>query len=436
MEKSCDITFKEKVNLFSYEYLKCIKFIIDSNDSGYVLTKKLYSKLITTSHLLEDLLDFHGAKNNKEWVYYREFCSLIRHFSLAGYSQKHILNRYNFYDFEKKNRVIFKKEAQNTHVMIQNCIRNAAPVILVEAERLGIRIPDYGYRKAYFPEILSGQHLEHDIDEFEDPGDQGKNLTRIASEFLGIIENFEDFAFYEKYDLKKLHEIVPGKINEVEIRRFEMLVHNLQSSFDSYVISTKSSLDKEKLNQLRSHFSIVFHILQVAGRLLHFYERHLHDVGHKDVYTNVSELLSDMVDTDTLLDLTVNSCLFFAWQFLSSGKELASDIVNENMERGSITVGIPKDRGFHSRPSMLVAKIVRYYGGEVNLCIGEDKFDASSVLDIQWAGGKIKKENIEEIMFTGDLRALSDIKVLSEVNYGEDSMGKGIPLPAELTYLH
>ncbi len=436
MEKFCDITFKEKVNLFSYEYLKCIKFIIDSNDADYTLTKKIYSKLIATSHLLEDLLDFHGAKNNKEWVYYREFCALIRHFSLAGYSQKHILNKYNFYDFEKGDNAQFKKEANDTLKMIQNCLGKASPVILVEAERLEIRIPEYGYKKAYFPGIFSGQHLEHNIDEFEDTGEQGKNLTRIASEFVEIIEGFEHFAFYEKYDNKKLRELVPEKINEVEIRRFEMLLHNLQSSFDSYVISTRFSSSKKKINQLRGHFSIVFHILQVAGRLLHFYERHLHDVGHKDVYNSVSKLLSDIVETDTLLDCTVNSCLFYAWQFLSSGKELALEIVNENMERGSIVVGIPKDRGFHSRPSMLVAKIVRHYGGEVDLCIGEDKFDASSVLDIQWAGGKIKKENIEEIVFTGDLRALTDIKVLSDVNYGEDLMGKGIPLPAELTYLH
>ncbi len=436
MEKFCDISFKEKVNIFSYEYLKCIKFIIDSNDADYILTKKLYSKLITTSHLLEDLLDFHGAKNNKRWVYYREFCALMRHFSLAAYSQKHILNRYNFYDFKKKDNPEFKEEANNTLNMIQNCLRKAAPVILVEAERLKIRIPDYGFKKEYFPEILSGQHLEHNIDEFEDPGEQSKNLTRIASSFLEIIEDFEHFAFYEKYDQKKLRELVPEKINEVEIRRVEMLLHNLQSSFDSYVINAKSSASRKKSNQLRSHFSIVFHILQVAGRLLHFYERHLHDVGHKDVYNSVSRLLSDIVETDILLDCTVNSCLYYAWQFLSSGKELALEVVNENMERGSIIVGIPKDRGFHSRPSMLVAKIVRHYGGEVNLCIGEDKFDASSVLDIQWAGGKIKKENIEKIEFSGDLRALHDIKVLSSVNYGEDSMGKGISLPAELSYLH
>ena len=62
-------------------------------------------------------------------------------------------------------------------------------------------------------------------------------------------------------------------------------------------------------------------------------------------------------------------------------------------------------------------------------------FDASSVLDIQWAGGKIQKENYTEVIFEGDVRALNDIKILASVNYGEDTMGKGVPLPKELSYL-
>jgi phosphotransferase system HPr-like phosphotransfer protein len=135
------------------------------------------------------------------------------------------------------------------------------------------------------------------------------------------------------------------------------------------------------------------------------------------------------------LDRAVNFCLFYAAKFLSSGKEVAFRIINENMETSTVQVGIPKDRGFHSRPSLLVAKIVQHYGGEVKLQVGEDFFDASSVLDIQWAGGKIKKEEIEIVSFTGDSRALNDLVILAGVNYGEDHMGKGIPLPKELSYL-
>ena len=82
-----------------------------------------------------------------------------------------------------------------------------------------------------------------------------------------------------------------------------------------------------------------------------------------------------------------------------------------------------------------MAKIVQYYGGQVELCVDSDRFDASSVLDIQWAGGKIQKENIRQVIFEGDLRALKDIEVLASVNYGEDTLGKGVPLPKELSYL-
>ncbi len=435
MISTCDISFKEKSNIFSFEYLKCILFIVRLDDDSYVFTKKLYSKLITTSGILEDFLDFHGAKKNKEWVLYRELSATIRHLSLACYSQRHLLNRFKFYSFEENRYDTFKLEAFDTLKILQESIRLATPVILKEAVRLGINIPDSGYDLDYFPGISSTQQLDNNIDDFNAKDQQRKNLTLIASEFLEVVKDFEQFAFYERYDLKKITELVPEQINEVTIRRYEMLIHNLQSSFDSYVVNTKSSSENNKLEQLRSHFSAALHLLQVMGRLLHFYERHLYDTGFKDVYKNISESLSELIDRDVLLDRAVNFCLFYACKFLSSGKEIAYVILNENMETASLKVGIPKDRGFHSRPSLLVAKIVQHYGGEVKMYVNNDKFDAASVLDIQWAGGKIKKEEVEEVEFRGDKRALGDLKILAEVNYGEDHMGKGIPLPKELSYL-
>ncbi len=435
MDKSCDISFQEKANIFSFEYLKCLLFIHRLDDPEYIFTKKLYSKLIVNSHILEDFLDFHGAKKNSEWVFYRELSATIRHLSLASYSQRHILNRFKFYTFEDGGQDIFRQEALDTLRTIQDSIRLAAPVILKEAERLGIVIPTSGYDLSYFPGISSTQQLDHNIDDINPGKQKQKNLARISSEFLEVVRDFEQFAFYERYDLKKIHTIVPEKINEVAIRSYEMRVHNIQSSFDSYVVSLESEEDNQILEQLRSHFSIVFHMLQVMGRLLHFYERHLYDVGFKEEYKKVSENLAELIDPDVLLDRAMNFCLFYAWRFLSSGKKVASTVLNQNMETGSIEVAIPKDRGFHSRPSLLVAKIVQHYGGEVQLRVGGDCFDASSVLDIQWAGGKINKEKIETVTFTGNSRALNDLLILAGVNYGEDVMGKGIPLPKELIYL-
>jgi len=428
----CDISFSEKVRIFSHDYLKSCIYISNFTSPRYLFTKKLFSELIATSQVLEDFLDFHGAKNNKEWYFYRELTAAVRHLSLGGYSLTHILNRLDFYGLPDTKT--FEKEGTSTLYFLRKTLMKLAPVILDEARRLNIPVPDESYDMAEFPGIITGEILDFDIDD-TDKDQVKKNIVKIASEFLSIAASFDNLRFYEPYDLKEILKIVPEKVNEVNMRRFEMLVHNLQSSFDTYVIHGGYRFGNRKLKDLRGYFSVVFHLLQMIGRLLHFYERHLHKAGYKNIYKKVQDRLSSLIDPVELLDRTVNYGLYYVCHFLTTGKELAREILNENIERSSITVSIPVKLGFHSRPSLLVAKTVQHYGGQVELCIGEDRFDASSVLDIQWAGGKIQKENIAEVTFEGDTRALKDIEILAGVNYGEDTMGKGIPLPKELKYL-
>ena len=428
----CDISFAEKVRIFSYDYLKCFIYISNFDSSRYLFTKVLFSKLIGTSQVLEDFLDFHGAKNSKNWYFYRELSATVRHLSLGGYSQTHILNRLDFYGLPDTET--FEKEGTTTLYFFRKSLMKLAPVILEEAKRLNIHLPEEIYEMDEFPGIITGEMLEYDIDDI-DKDQQKKNIVNIASEFLSIAANFDPIGFYEPYPFEEILKIVPEKVNEVEMRRFEMLLHNLQSSFDTYVIHGAYRYGNRKLRDLRGFFSVVFHLLQMIGRLLHFYERHLHKAGYKSIYKKVQDRLSSLIDPEEILDRTVNYGLYYICHFLTTGKELAQEILNENIERSSIKVGVPVKLGFHSRPSLLVAKIVQHYGGQVELCVGKDRFDASSVLDIQWAGGKIQKENIIEVVFEGDVRALKDIEILASVNYGEDTMGKGVPLPKELSYL-
>lgn len=427
-------TFREKVGLFSRDYILSCRFLLDprSATQGRGFTKKLYSELIGSSLVLEDFLDFHGAKNNQEWFFYRELCAAVRHLSLAGYSQKHILNRLVYYDLGAAE--VFEAEGRATLEFLTESLRRLAPEIITEARRLGIPLPEGRLKVGDFPGITTAERLAVTIGG-RARGQEKKHLVKIANEFLNIAKHFDQFGFYQPYNLKKIRSLVPDTINEVEVRRYEMLVHNLQSSFDTYVSPGGYPITDRKLKQLRSFFSVVFHLLQLMGRLLHFYERHLHEAGYKDIYQKVRDRLADLVDPDALLDRTVNFGLYYACHFLSSGKAVAREILNANIDRGRIEVGIPVTRGFHSRPSLLVAKVVQHYGGQVELVVGDARFDASSVLDIQWAGGKIQNENITSVVFEGDARALRDLEILASVNYGEDAMGNGIPLPKELGYL-
>jgi phosphotransferase system HPr-like phosphotransfer protein len=428
----CDISFQEKVRIFSHDYLKSCRYIAIHSTTGGLFTKLLYSHLIATSQVLEDFLDFHGAKHNEEWFFYRELAAAVRHISLGAYSQKHITNRLVFYDVG--DTASFREAGKKTLAFLNEALIKLTPEILTEAKRLGIACPQEDYHPEDFPGITTNEMLPYDIDD-QLAEIQKKQTIKIASEFLSIATRLDHMCFYEPYDYESMMAIVPGKINEVEVRQFEMLLHNLQSSFDTYVMHGGRRVSDVKLRALRSHFSVVFHLFQLMGRLLHFYERHLLEVGYKDTYRRVRDHMARLIDPERLLDRTVNYGLFYACHFLNSGCEAAREILNENIERGEIKVGIPVKLGFHSRPSLLVAKIVQHYGGEVILRVGADNFDASSVLDIQWAGGKIQKEGVSEVVFEGDIRALKDIEILAGVNYGEDTMGKGVPLPQALKYL-
>jgi phosphotransferase system HPr-like phosphotransfer protein len=424
--------FAEKVRIFSNDYLKCCIYISGVDQFEVAFTQKLYSTLVSASMLLEDFLDFHGAKNNQNWYFYRELTAAVRHLSLAANFQKHISNRLVFYDLADISD--FSKQGEKALDFLNSALMKMAPVILKEAQRLKIQMPQSQYAPADFPGVVTNQMLDYDIDD-KDKDQQKKNIVKISSEFLNIAKSFDQLKFYDPYPYKEILTLVPNKMNEVEIRRYEMLVHNLQSSFDTYVIHGGFRFGNRELKQLRGNFSVVLHLLQMVGRLLHFYERHLHEVGYKTIYKKVQTRLSKLVNPKTLLDRTINYGLFYACHFLTNGIELAQKILNENIERSSIKVGVPIKLGFHSRPCLLVAKIVQQYGGQVELCVGSDRFDASSVLDLQWAGGKIQKEKLEQVIFEGDVRTLKDIEILAGVNYGEDTMGKGVPLPKELGYL-
>jgi hypothetical protein len=99
--------------------------------------------------LLEDFLDFHGAKNNKNWYLYRELTAAVRHLSLAANFQKHISNRLVFYDLADVSD--FPKQGETTLDFLNSALMKMAPVILKEAQRLKIQMPQSQYTAADFP---------------------------------------------------------------------------------------------------------------------------------------------------------------------------------------------------------------------------------------------------------------------------------------------
>jgi phosphotransferase system HPr-like phosphotransfer protein len=424
--------FIELVNAFADELLDICQFFVSQYDEKLPDTERLFARLAYASKLVEDLLDYHGAKNNQLWYKYRELVASILNFSAAGYTMKHIVSRISFYEIGAASSFIFA--SQLVHRFLINTLTNLCQELIAETKKLGLKLSKPTLVREQFANLSSNRFLEFDIHP-QDLYDEKQHIVRVTTAYLNIVRDFEALGFYKRFQAEELRQFIPAKLNEEILRKFEMIIHNLQSSYDTYIGRDLSRSESIKFKSLRDHISISLHLLELSGRLSHYFERHLYDVGRIGVYLEIQQLLGQLVNSEFLLDAIINYAVFSCNEFLSKGKSLAQSLLNQFIEHDEITVGVPVKLGFHSRPSMLVAKIVQHYGGQVEMVVAEDHFDASSILDLQWAGGKVHRENLSQVKFRGDTRALADISILAGINYGEDTMGKGIPLPPELAYL-
>ena len=424
--------FIELVQAFADELLDICQFFVSQPDEKLPDTERLFARLAYASKLVEDLLDYHGAKNNQLWYKYRELVASILNFSAAGFTMKHIVSRISFYEIGAASSFIFA--SQLVHRFLINTLTNLCQELIAETKKLGLKLSKPTLVREQFANLSSNRFLEFDIHP-QDLYDEKQHIVRVTTAYLNIVRDFEALGFYKRFQAEELRQLIPAKLNEEILRKFEMIIHNLQSSYDTYIGRDFSRSESIKFKSLRDHISISLHLLELSGRLSHYFERHLYDVGRIGVYLEIQQLLGQLVNSEFLLDAIINYAVFSCNEFLSKGKSLAQSLLNQFIEHDEITVGVPVKLGFHSRPCMLVAKIVQHYGGQVEMVVAEDHFDASSILDLQWAGGKVHRENLSQVKFRGDTRALADISILAGINYGEDTMGKGIPLPPELAYL-
>jgi phosphotransferase system HPr-like phosphotransfer protein len=424
--------FLELVDSFADELLDICQFFVSQQEEKLPDTERLFARLSYASKLVEDLLDYHGAKNNQLWYKYRELVASILNLSAAAFTMKHIVSRISFYEIGADSSFIFTSKL--VHRFLINTLTNLCQELIAETQKMGLKLSQSTLVPKQFANLSSNRFLEFDILP-QDLYDEKQHIVRITTAYLNIVRDFEALGFFKRFSTEELRQLIPARINEEILRKHEMIIHNLQSSYDTYIGRDFSRSESTKFNSLRDHISISLHLLELSGRLSHYFERHLYDVGRSSVYLEMQQFLGQLINADFLLDAIINYAVFSCNEYLAKGKSLAQTLLNQFIEYDEIIVGVPVKLGFHSRPCMLVAKIVQHYGGQVEMVIDGDHFDASSILDLQWAGGKVHRENLSQVKFQGDARALADISILAGINYGEDTMGKGISLPPELSYL-
>jgi len=390
------ISEKEFVRIFQKqtgEILKICSYLKEKSSKDFLDTKRFYGNITTQSRILEDFLDDYGAKNNRTWIFFRELIASARYMGFSGYMIQHIRNRYTLYGLKDSDNQMFLEQTIMTQDFLNSAIKNLFTTILQEAQILGLQTHHEPFKKEDLLDIASNKMLPHNLDDGFTLKEE-ENVVKIASDYLNIMQDHEDFKIDRPYSIDEIESLIPEYISEEKLRRFELRIHNLQSIYDTYIKDTKIETDNPALNSMRGCISIALHLSEIATALTHFYERHESELRHEAVRDKI-ELL---IDKKTILNLIVNYCLFHCYSHLQKGNGFAKDFLKSYVVIDSINIPIPIYMGFHVRPATLVMKIVKHYGSEVTMEIDDELYDASSALDLFRANEKISAQKRQLIL--------------------------------------
>jgi phosphotransferase system HPr-like phosphotransfer protein len=376
----------------------------------------------------EHLLDRYRARYNLRWIYFRELTASAKNFGKASFLleelQKNLLRESVI--IEEKETFIHK--AESVSFFLNGVIVNIFLELQKEARKLGLTIPKKEPLSTYRLKLEKEVILPHTIEESANT----ENAITTQKILHRCVAFGEKAGFLERVIQSKANGLasqIPRHLNEGKLRRLGTRLHNLASWYDSYVVNHSIEREFPELKKMRESFSVQLNLSKIGTILAHYYERHLmlpSPVLHK---------LTDLVPVSRLLEEALFFTIEYQVKCFQAARQFAEAVLPNMLEEVTYELPVPRNLGFHARPSTLVAKVVQQHGGHVKMLVDDQAFDAGSILELLSAGGYVVTKRLDHVQFRGDKRALDDLKILAEHNYGETEKGKDMPLPKALSYL-
>ncbi|MBL7218574.1 MAG: hypothetical protein ISS69_00540 [Phycisphaerae bacterium] len=359
----------------SSDLLGVMKALSASDSPVDLINRQLIARILGQATQLVELLDRYGAQNNKRWHIYRLMAATIKRFADVSYEIHHILSvlpSYRLLPIDKD----FVGATKEALAFSNGVIMRSGMELLAQAdELLEVLSPPAVLDSPHYVNLPPGVlprdrpvHTEANV---------SQTVTFLATAFLNVASECRDVLAASHAKPEQYASFIPDAISEEKLRYLCHRLHNLQSLYDTWVSDTQTEEVDENLPVLRGHISVVFHLLTMATSLTHYYERHIDAGGNSTRRAKVS-----MVDPVELLSTTMSHSILFAGIYLEAARTLCQDMLKSYAEICETELPIPRYRGFHVRPSTLVAKIVLYYGSDVQLELGGRSYDAGSPLEI------------------------------------------------------
>lgn len=370
-----DGQFGDLVHQRSRPLLELARRLVAMSGSELALTRPLSGRLLLESGRMEELLDEYGASHNRRWSRFRALTATLRNFARIGQALAHVQRRLPTYRLQPVASDF--QAATGDHLrLVGGVVAEVAAGLLEEAGQLGIAIEEIAPSPEDFAEYLPPGRLIRNRDD-RITGDTATTVAHLATEFLNLAAESDQMLAAARVAPANYADCFPDPVSEERLRQLAFRFHNLQSLYDTHVAGTSIETADPDLPTLRGHVSVIYHLLGMATDLAHYYERHVSPATGDTVPGE-----RPVVDAEATLATLFGYAMAFSSDYLAAGQRRSQDILRRYAEPGRLEVPVPCYRGFHVRPSNLVARIVAHYGSEVRMDLDGKQFDAGSPLDL------------------------------------------------------
>jgi len=377
--------FSKLIEARGAKLLGLLHYLADCGAPKEALTRPLLGELLSQAMQLEEVLDSYDAGKNCTWCVIRSLTAAVKSFSDISYELIHIRNRMSSYRLLSVARD-FSAATEETLAFTAGILARVGQEMVAKAQALGLNIPQRENVCQEYEERMPKGHLEHGC-ETRRAETVAETVATLTTSFLNLASGSEGVRAASNAKPEDYPLCLAASLREERLRSLEFHFHNLQSQYDTHVSGTESELQDRDLIVLRGHASIVFHLLKTATVFAHFYERHVNKKRCEVLQTR-----PQVVERDALLSALMNYSITFIDQYIGSAVNLCQEMLQRYAEVGEIEVAIPKYRGFHVRPSTLVAKLALHYGSKVQMRLDDQVYDAGSSLDLFRANEKINAQ--------------------------------------------
>jgi hypothetical protein len=347
--------------------------LVDVESALTVLTRPLLAVIHSQATQLEELLDAYGALRNERWRPFRSVIAAMKVFARVHYTLVHLAYaspRYRLLSEEEDLTASLLQARRFTARVLQAASRR-----LVEtAPTLGLTLRPLDIREECLPVGRLSQDcaLRH-VD------DAAETVARLATAFLNLAGEgpLASTAWSGAGDRRPT--ALP---TENELRLLAEDFHNLQALYDTHVAHTDAERADPELLSLRGHASVVYHLLEMATDLTHYRERHVLHAPPANGRARLFAYQPGCIEPEHLESVLCDCLLALAARYVHVGRTLAQQLLRRYAEQGEITVPVPRYRGFHVRPSTLVASVAYHYGSAVSMTLEDETYDAASPLEL------------------------------------------------------